>query len=92
MYFVKNMLIFTGNELHFHFWVRHGSTHAELEIKIKTAFVIPVVQNIFGLIIAMQQIYKHTGYKLKPVHCKFKEIVNCRELDRLFSCLSRILR
>ena len=27
------MLISTGNELDFHFWVRHGSTHAELEIK-----------------------------------------------------------
>ena len=51
------MLIFTGNELDFHFWVRHGSTHAEL--KIKTAFVIPVVQNSFGFIIAMQQILAH---------------------------------
>ena len=40
------MLISTGNELDFHFGVRHGSTHAELEIK--TAFMIPVVQNIFG--------------------------------------------
>ena len=39
------MRISTGNELDFHFWVRHGSTHAELEIK--TAFVVPVVQNIF---------------------------------------------
>ena len=46
MYFVKNMRLSTGNELDFHFWVRHGSTHAGLEIK--TAFVIPVVQNIFG--------------------------------------------
>ena len=27
------MLISTGNELDFHFWVRHGSTHAELEIQ-----------------------------------------------------------
>ena len=48
------MRISTGNELDFHFWARHGSTHAEGEIK--TAFVIPVVQNIFGFIIAMQQI------------------------------------
>ena len=90
MYVVKNMRISTGN-LDFHFWVRHGSTHAELEIK--RVVVIPVDQIVFGFIIAMQQILAHRLYiRLKPVHSKFKEIVNCREPDRLFSCLSRILR
>ena len=84
------MLISTGNELDFHFWVRHRSTHAELEIK--RAFVVPFVLNIFDFIIAMQQILAHRLYRLKPVYSKFKEIVNCREPDRLFSCLSRILR
>ena len=51
------MRFFTRGELDFHFWVRHGSTHTELEMKI--AFVMPVVQNIFGFIIAMQQILTH---------------------------------
>ena len=85
------MLISTGNEQDFHFGVRHGSTHAKLEIK--AAFVIPVVQNIIFLVLLLRcKKYKHTGYRLKLVHSKFKKSVNCREPDRLFSCQSRILR
>ena len=56
-----------NDELDFRFSVRHGCTHAELEIK--TASVKSVDQIVFGFIVAMQEMLAHR-LLVKPVHSK----------------------